>query len=90
MDIIEEEINEIYPFVLEDFSLDMANDFDCSIQGKTKYFTESMVEEYIDKCMSVCKKELETIQYGNSYLSIRVQFPLPIKSTIINFKILNW
>lgn len=66
---IEEEINEIYPFVLDNFLLDMTKDFDCSIKGKTKYFTESMVEEYIDKCMSVCKKELDTIQKGNSYLN---------------------
>jgi predicted nuclease of restriction endonuclease-like (RecB) superfamily len=66
---VEEEINKIYPFILQEFLLDMSNDFTFSIAKKTKYFTEDMVEEFIGRCVSICKIEFEKIQIDKSCLN---------------------
>jgi hypothetical protein len=65
----EDEINKIYPFILKEFLLDMDNDFNFSKDEKTKYFTEDMAEEFIDKCITICKTEFEKIQIGKSCLN---------------------
>lgn len=65
----EDEINKIYPFILEEFLLDMTNDFTSSLDEKAKYFTEDMAEEFIRKCINICITEFEKIQIGKSCLN---------------------
>ncbi|MGH4123787.1 MAG: hypothetical protein ACREV6_12745 [Clostridium sp.] len=64
----EDEINKIYPFILEEFLLDMTNDFNFSTDEKTKYFTEDMAKEFIRKCITICRIEFEKIQIVNHVL----------------------
>lgn len=47
----------------------MTNDFSFLISEKTKYFTEAMVEEFISKCIIICRKEFEKIEVGKSCLN---------------------
>ncbi len=65
----EDEINKIYPFILQEFLLDISNDFKVSIDEQTKYFTEDMAEEFIEKCVTICKIEYEKIKAGKSCLN---------------------
>jgi hypothetical protein len=65
----DEEINKIYPFRLKEFLQDMSNDFNFLTSEKTKYLTEDMVEEFISKCITICKTEFEKIQVGKSGLN---------------------
>jgi protein-tyrosine phosphatase len=65
----EDEINKIYPFILQEFLLDISNDFKFSIDEQTKYFTEDMAEEFIEKCITICKMEYEKIKTGKSCLN---------------------
>jgi len=57
-----ESINEIYPFILEVFIKEMKSDFVPYENGETVYFTEIMVDQFIEQCVCVCLKELQAIK----------------------------
>lgn len=64
-----EKINEIYPFVLNDFILSVKNDFSSGHDGDITYFTETMADEYIDMCVMICEREMKALIEGGIFLN---------------------
>ncbi len=62
-------INDIYNFELREFLEDMKNDFSYQGNGKPKIFTEDVTEDYIERCVKICKAEYDGIKQGKHFLS---------------------
>ncbi len=59
-----ESINQIAKFDINGFIADMSNDFTEQVTGKTNFFTEAMVDEFMSKYLPIGLQELENIQNG--------------------------
>lgn len=68
-DFENEKINNIYPFALNRYLEDMENDFLPYNKGGIAVFTEQMVDEYINICSKLCKKEMESNKIGGFFLN---------------------
>lgn len=64
-----EKINCIYPFSIDLYLEDIKKDFMQYQNGNLKFFTESMVEEYITLCIEICNKEYIKIKKGQSNIN---------------------
>ena len=62
-----EEINRIYPFEIEDFLLDMANDLGDEYFGNEKYFSADNAREAIRQCVHICSAEMNVLKRGEHF-----------------------
>lgn len=62
-------INDIYNFELREFLEDMRKDFSYQGDGQPKIFTEDVTEEYIERCVKICKAEYDGIKQGKHFIS---------------------
>jgi hypothetical protein len=58
----DEELNNIYPFDLNQLITDMKSDFIPYEKGETFFFTENMADEYIKKAVELCLKEIKALK----------------------------
>lgn len=66
-----ESINNIADFGrIKDYMLELDNDFNDSVCGKTVYFTETMLDEYMEKYLDDCVEEIKAIWNGESHLRV--------------------
>lgn len=68
VNIDHEAINSIAPFMINDFIADMSGDFTEQTTGKTRFLTESMIDEFIEKYIPLGIKELESVKSGHFIL----------------------
>ena len=59
-----EPVNRIYPFLLRDFLAEMREDFHETAQGKTRYLTEELLEQFLAEARPVCREALRRILTG--------------------------
>jgi len=64
-----EKINEITTFQLDEFLNDMQSDFNDYQKRKTMFLTEIMVDEFIEKYVGLCLKEVDVIKRNQSLLN---------------------
>lgn len=58
----------------------MKNDFLPYQNGKTRFFTETMADEYITKCFELCNRELENLKAGRTSVNpMDYAWELPVK-----------
>lgn len=67
-DLKREPISEIATFRIDGFLKDMAYDFIEKMTGETRFLTENMLDEFIDKYAALGIKELQNIQLGRCFL----------------------
>lgn len=60
-----ERLFEIYPFDLKQLKSDLQNDFIPYNDDSTFFFTKSMSDEYIERAISKCVKEIISLRNGN-------------------------
>lgn len=63
-----ERLFSLYPFDVESFLLDMKNDFYDNCDGNIYFFTEAMVDEFVEKATTACIKELNEMAEGRHYI----------------------
>ena len=59
-----EPILRIYPFLLKDFLDEMKDDFTENPQGRTRYLTEELLEQFLSEATDVCREALRRILAG--------------------------
>jgi hypothetical protein len=59
-----EPLNRIYPFLLRDFLEEMKDDFCENPQGRTRYLTEELLEDFLAEARPVCREALRRILAG--------------------------
>ncbi len=64
VDIDSQAIHKIAKFTINDFIEDMSGDFTEQILGKTYFLTRDMVDEFVDRYISLARKEVESIKNG--------------------------
>lgn len=57
-----EPINQIYPFLLDDFVASMNSDFDVQSNFKATYLTEKLIDEFISISVELCIREISCIK----------------------------
>lgn len=67
--IHEEELLKEYSFNIEEFLLDMRNDFKDNINEKTKLLTSDILDLYINKAIDLCIKEIDALFIDNNYIN---------------------
>ena len=66
-----EEINHIADFSkIEEYLFQLHKDFNDCKNGQTVYFTENMLDEYMDKYLVKCVEEIKAVRYGASSLNV--------------------
>ena len=71
MSLDAEDFQKIAAFRIEEFLLEMSNDFLENTIGKTLYITEEMLDEFVEKYVPLAVAELKSIQKGVSILHAR-------------------
>lgn len=67
-----EQINNIADFSgIKDYITELDNDFHDAANGKTVYFTESMLDEYMENYLNPCIEEIKALRNGETYLGVR-------------------
>ncbi|MDD6159974.1 MAG: hypothetical protein PUB51_02430 [Oscillospiraceae bacterium] len=59
-----EPINQIYPFLLDDFFREFDLDFTQRCEGTTTFLSGKMVDDFVSDYIGACKDALRRIQYG--------------------------
>jgi hypothetical protein len=57
-----EDVNEIYPFDLNQMLSDIKEDFIPYYKGEVFFFTENMADEYIEKAVELCFQEIKALR----------------------------
>ena len=70
-DFENEAINEIAHFELDRFLRDFAGDFTRQAEGDTRYLTEPMLDEFLERHLPLLQRELRTVQSGGRGLIAR-------------------
>lgn len=63
-----EKLYSLYPFEAEGFLCDMENDFSDTGEGDIFFFTEAMVDEFVENATDVCMKEIQAFAKGGHYM----------------------
>lgn len=67
-DLKKEKLFSLYPFEVESFLRDMGNDFYDNCDESIYFFTEAMVDEFVEKAADACIKELNALAEGRHYI----------------------
>ncbi len=67
-EIENERLFAIYPFDLKQLKSDLKNDFIPYNDGNAFFFTKSMSDEYIERTISKCVKEITSLRNGNNVI----------------------
>lgn len=67
-DFEREPIRRIYPFLLRDFLDEMRSDFTEKPQGRTRYLTEELLEQFLAEAVGVCREGLRRLLAGEEPL----------------------
>ena len=70
-DFESEPINAIARFDLDRFLTDFAEDFTRQAEGKTRYLTEPMLDEFLERHLPLLLRELQTVRAGGRGLIAR-------------------
>jgi hypothetical protein len=57
-----EDVNEIYPFDLNQLLTDIKGDFIPYYKGEFFFFTEKMADEYIERAVELCFQEIKALR----------------------------
>ena len=68
IDLEDEAIGDIAEFRVNEFLEDMSGDFMDQTTGSTRFLTEALLDEFIDKYVSLGLKELQSVRSGSTLL----------------------
>lgn len=64
-----EPLNDIAPFLIDDFLKELANDFTEQTKGKTVFLTETMLDAFVEKYIPLAMEEATNIRSGRGILN---------------------
>lgn len=76
-----ERINDIYPFELKEFIIEINNDLNERIGGKPKHLTARHIESYISDCVNICRAEYLALKNSEHHLG-KYDFSFEINKTV--------